>query len=153
MTESEAAAVAAIRRFGRFHTRWIGALGGNLHDSGFALTEARVLYELAQRDGCLAVELAPLVDGFITDTYSPETGASGATGRTHDWAVSRRLVQLSPKPVILAGGLTPANVRQAIAAVRPAGVDVHTGVEDASGRKDRDKVLAFVAEAKAGFRA
>jgi phosphoribosylanthranilate isomerase len=99
----------------------------------------------------LAVELAPLVDAFITDTYAPETGASGATGRTHDWAVSRRLVQLSPKPVILAGGLTPANVRQAIATVRPAGVDVHTGVEDASGRKDRGKVLAFVAESKAGF--
>ena len=100
----------------------------------------------------LAVELAPLVDGFITDTYAPETGASGATGRTHDWAVSRRLVQLSPKPVILAGGLTPANVRQAIATVRPAGVDVHTGVEDASGGKDRGKVLAFVEEARAGFR-
>ncbi len=62
MTESEAAAVAAIRRFGRFHTRWIGALGGNLHGSGFALTEARVLYELAQRDGCLAVELARDLD-------------------------------------------------------------------------------------------
>jgi phosphoribosylanthranilate isomerase len=100
----------------------------------------------------LAVELAPLVDGFITDTYAPETGASGATGRTHDWAVSRRLVQLSSKPVILAGGLTPDNVRQAIATVRPAGVDVHTGVEDASGRKDRGKVLAFVSEADAGFR-
>ncbi|MFL5530949.1 MAG: phosphoribosylanthranilate isomerase [Gemmatimonadales bacterium] len=99
----------------------------------------------------LAVELAPLVDGFITDTYAPETGASGATGRTHDWTVSRGLVQLSPKPVILAGGLTPANVGQAIAVVRPAGVDVHTGVEDASGRKDRAKVLAFVAEAMSGF--
>ncbi len=99
----------------------------------------------------LVVELAPLVDGFLTDTYAPETGASGATGRTHDWTVSRRLVQLSPKPVILAGGLTPANVRQAIAEVRPAGVDVHTGVEDASGRKDRGKVLAFVAESRAGF--
>ena len=99
----------------------------------------------------LAVELAPLVDGFITDSYVAETGASGATGRTHDWAVSRRLVELSPRPVILAGGLTPANVRQAIAAVRPAGVDVHTGVEDASGRKDRSKVLVFVAESRAGF--
>jgi phosphoribosylanthranilate isomerase len=99
----------------------------------------------------LTVELAPLVDGFITDTYAPETGASGATGRTHDWAISHRLVKLSPKPVILAGGLTPANVRQAIAAARPAGVDVHTGVEDASGRKDREKVLAFGAEARAGF--
>jgi phosphoribosylanthranilate isomerase len=99
----------------------------------------------------LVAELAQLVDGFITDTYVAETGASGATGRTHDWNVSRRLVLLSPKPVILAGGLTPSNVRQAIAAVRPAGVDVHTGVEDRSGRKDRGKVLAFVAEAKAGF--
>ena len=99
----------------------------------------------------LVIELAPLVDGFLTDTYAPETGAAGATGLTHDWAVSRRLVQLSSKPVILAGGLTPANVRQAIAMVLPAGVDVHTGVEDASGRKDRGKVLDFVAESKAGF--
>ena len=97
------------------------------------------------------VELGRLVDGFLTDTYAPETGAAGATGRTHDWAVSRRLVELSSRPVILAGGLTPANVRQAIAAVRPAGVDVHTGVEDASGRKDRAKVMEFVAEARAAF--
>jgi phosphoribosylanthranilate isomerase len=100
----------------------------------------------------LVSELGPLVDGFLTDTYAPETGAAGATGRTHDWALSRRLVELSPRPVILAGGLTPANVRQAIAVVRPAGVDVHTGVEDASGRKDRAKLLAFVAEASAAFR-
>jgi phosphoribosylanthranilate isomerase len=99
----------------------------------------------------LVMELGPLVDGFLTDTYAPETGAAGATGRTHDWALSRRLVELSPRPVILAGGLTPANVRQAIAVVRPAGVDVHTGVEDASGRKDRAKLLAFVAEASAAF--
>lgn len=98
-------------------------------------------------------ELAPLVDGFITDTFAPETGAAGATGRPHDWAVSRRLVEVSFRPVILAGGLTPANVRQAILAVRPAGVDVHTGVEDASGRKSRAKVRAFVAEARTGFRA
>jgi phosphoribosylanthranilate isomerase len=53
--------------------------------------------------------------------------------------------------VILAGGLSAANVRRAIREVRPAGVDVHTGVEDADGRKCRDKVSAFVAEARAGF--
>ncbi|CAN7164211.1 helix-turn-helix domain-containing GNAT family N-acetyltransferase [Bosea sp. LjRoot9] len=52
------AAIAAIRRFNRFHTRWVGALGGSLHGSGFALTEGRVLYELAQRDDWLASELA-----------------------------------------------------------------------------------------------
>jgi phosphoribosylanthranilate isomerase len=97
-------------------------------------------------------DLAPHVDGFITDTFAPDTGASGATGRTHDWAVSRRLVELSERPVILAGGLTPANVRRAIVEVRPAGVDVHTGVEDESGRKSREKVTAFVRESKVGFR-
>lgn len=90
---------------------------------------------------------------FITDTFAPETGASGATGRTHDWLVSRRLVTLSERPVILAGGLTPGNVRRAILEVQPAGVDVHTGVEDTSGRKSGEKVTAFVAEARAGFEA
>lgn len=62
MAECETEAVAAIRRFNRFHTRWIGALGGNLHGAGFALTEARVLYELAERGDCLAVELSRDLD-------------------------------------------------------------------------------------------
>lgn len=96
--------------------------------------------------------LAPYVDAFITDTYDPETGASGATGRTHDWGVSRAIVELSPRPVILAGGLTPANVRDAVVTVRPAGVDSHTGVEGPDGRKDAAKVRRFVEEALAGFR-
>jgi phosphoribosylanthranilate isomerase len=97
--------------------------------------------------------LAPHVDAFITDTFDPGTGASGATGRTHDWRVSRRLVELSPKPVILAGGLTASNVREAIETVRPAGVDVHTGIELPDGRKGRDLTQRFVVEARAGFAA
>jgi phosphoribosylanthranilate isomerase len=96
-------------------------------------------------------ELSPLVDAFITDTFDPETGASGATGRTHDWRVSRRLVELSDRPVILAGGLTPENVRKAILEVQPAGVDSHTGVEEPSGRKSREKVHKFVLEAREAF--
>lgn len=95
--------------------------------------------------------LGGLVDAFITDTYDPATGARGATGRTHDWRVSRKLVELSPTPVILAGGLTPENVRKAIEFVGPAGVDTHTGVEDVAGRKDAAKVRAFMAEARDGF--
>lgn len=98
-----------------------------------------------------AGDFAAVVDAFITDTFDPATGASGATGMTHDWRISRRLVALSPRPVILAGGLTAANVRAAIQCVRPAGVDVHTGVEDRAGRKDAAKVRAFVREARAGF--
>ena len=77
--------------------------------------------------------LAPLVDCFITDTFDPSTGARGATGKTHDWAVSRRLVEASPKPVILAGGLHPGNLGEAVRGVRPAGVDVHTGIEEPDG--------------------
>ena len=97
--------------------------------------------------------LAPHVDGFITDTFDPSTGASGATGKTHDWTISRRLVELSPRPVILAGGLTPDNVAAAIEAVRPAGVDAHTGVEDETGRKDPGRVQAFVEKAGKAFAA
>ncbi len=97
------------------------------------------------------LKFAPHVDSFITDTYDPETGASGATGKTHDWTISRRLVELSPRPVILAGGLRPENVKEAIQRVRPAGVDSHTGVEGPDGRKDAEKVAAFVRAAKEAF--
>ena len=100
-----------------------------------------------------AERLAPWVDAFITDTFDPATGATGATGRTHDWSVSRRLVECQPRPVVLAGGLTPENVAEAIRQVRPAGVDSHTGVEGADGRKSRDKVMRFVAAARAAFAA
>ena len=99
---------------------------------------------------CL-LELAPFVDAFITDTFDPDSGACGATGRVHDWQISRALVAAAPRPVILAGGLTPENVGAAIAAVRPAGVDAHTGVEDAAGAKDPERLRRFVAAARAAF--
>ena len=57
----------------------------------------------------------------------------------------------STRPVILAGGLNATNVRRAILAVRPAGVDVHTGIEGRDGRKRRDLAMRFVEEAHAGF--
>lgn len=97
-------------------------------------------------------QFSSFVDAFITDTYDPASGASGATGITHDWAISRRLVELSSRPVILAGGLDAENVRRAILEVKPAGVDTHSGVEDDDGRKCRDKVERFMAEARIGFR-
>jgi len=91
------------------------------------------------------------VDAFITDTFDPSTGASGATGKTHDWKLSKRLVQLSNKPVILAGGINHLNVYDAMMEVKPAGVDTHTGVEGIDGRKEFNKVKKFVEEAKRAF--
>ncbi|OPY13258.1 MAG: N-(5'-phosphoribosyl)anthranilate isomerase [Syntrophaceae bacterium PtaB.Bin038] len=98
-----------------------------------------------------AREFGPWVDAFITDSWDPQTGARGATGRTHDWEASRRIVEEAPRPVILAGGLTPGNVGCAIRRVRPAGVDAHTGVEAPDGRKDPTLVGAFVGEARRAF--
>lgn len=94
---------------------------------------------------------APFVDAYITDSFDPATGAEGATGKTHDWAIDRELVAISPRPLILAGGLNADNVRQAILTVQPFGVDVHTGIEGEDGRKDPALVRRFVAEARAGF--
>lgn len=93
----------------------------------------------------------PLVDAFITDTFDPETGASGATGKTHDWNVSREIVKQSKNPVIIAGGLNPENIFKAVVATRPAGVDVHTGVENNDGTKSRKLVRSFVENAKKAF--
>lgn len=95
--------------------------------------------------------LSDFVDAFITDTFDPATGAEGATGKTHDWNISRKLVEISPKPVIIAGGLNHTNVKKAILEIRPAGVDAHTGVESKDGRKNYELVKKFVEESKEGF--
>lgn len=98
-----------------------------------------------------AEQHAPLVDAFLTDTFDPASGATGATGKVHDWAVSRRLAHALPRPLILAGGLAADNVASAILAVAPAGVDAHTGLEDTGGRKNETLVRRFVAEARRAF--
>lgn len=94
---------------------------------------------------------APHVEAFLTDTFDPESGAEGATGKCHDWEASRRLRASLHRPLLLAGGLGPDNVASALRAVRPAGADSHTGLEDASGAKDRAKVRRFVKEVRTHF--
>lgn len=95
--------------------------------------------------------LSPWIDYFITDTFDPVTGASGATGKTHDWNISKKLIAKSPKPVILAGGINASNVYDAVIATRPAGVDVHTGIEGPDGRKDFTLTKKFVEETQRAF--
>jgi phosphoribosylanthranilate isomerase len=96
-------------------------------------------------------ETEQYVDAYITDTYDPETGAEGATGKTHDWNISKRLISLTEKPVVLAGGLNAENVFYAIVEVKPSGVDSHTGVENSAGDKDPEKVEAFANNANKAF--
>ncbi|WP_049721983.1 phosphoribosylanthranilate isomerase [Gilvimarinus polysaccharolyticus] len=81
--------------------------------------------------------------GLLLDAYQP--GVPGGTGATFDW---QRVPANPPSPVILAGGLTPANVAQAIAATGCCAVDVSGGVEASPGIKDPVKVAEFISNAK-----
>jgi phosphoribosylanthranilate isomerase len=85
-------------------------------------------------------------DYLLLDSHDPATGTVGATGLTHDWSVSALIPPAVDVPVILAGGLGPHNVSEAIAAVRPAGVDSETRTSrvDDKRRKDIDAVARFV---------
>jgi phosphoribosylanthranilate isomerase len=83
---------------------------------------------------------------FVLDTYHPTL--LGGTGHTQDWLRAREVCARAPRPILLAGGLNPENVADAIRTARPAGVDVSSGVEAAPGRKDPAKVRAFIRNAK-----
>ena len=86
----------------------------------------------------------PSPEYLLVDAYHPI--AAGGTGEVANWVMAERVARAWP--TLLAGGLTPANVASAIAAVRPAGVDVSSGVER-DGAKDPDLIAAFIAAARA----
>jgi len=83
--------------------------------------------------------------GILLDSH--RSGEVGGTGQSFDWGVIPQL----GRPLILAGGLTPANVREAVRQVRPWAVDVSSGVEDAPGIKSADKMQMFISEAKCEY--
>ncbi|MGD9536340.1 MAG: phosphoribosylanthranilate isomerase [Alphaproteobacteria bacterium] len=91
-----------------------------------------------------------IADWLLLDSHKAGDRQIGALGITHDWSISRRIVEATRTPVILAGGLGPDNVADAIRVVRPAGVDSKTKTDRADGKgKDLAKVERFVANAKA----
>lgn len=101
--------------------------------------------DAAQPDRARAV--APAVDAVLMDSIDDAGG--GGTGETHDWAATAEVAVAVDAPVVLAGGLTPENVAEAVETVGPFAVDVASGVERAGGRKDPDAIRAFVANAVA----
>lgn len=92
-----------------------------------------------------------LVETRATDMILIDTKTHdrvGGTGITHDWNITKRLIETHPKtPFILAGGLSPENVVTAIKTVRPYGVDVNSGVKGKDGYKDPEKLKAFIESA------
>ena len=111
---------------------------------------------VAERTGAKVIKALRIGSGadirdaarFHTDFHMFDAAAGaayGGTGRTWDWALAAQ--RRSQTPLILSGGLTPANVAEGIAAVHPWAVDVASGVESAPGIKDPAKVEAFIAAA------
>jgi phosphoribosylanthranilate isomerase len=94
-----------------------------------------------------AIAAAAHADALLLDSGQPHAAIRvlGGTGRVHDWALSRRIVEAVPCPVFLAGGLRADNVAAAIATVRPFGVDVCTGVRGPDYSLDPDRLEPFVA--------
>ena len=122
------------------------------------IAPAKLLRAIAVRAGGAIVEAdahQDAADFLMLDSGAKGLPLVGPGGETHDWSVSRMIVERSRLPVILAGGLTTDNVAEAIATVRPWAVDsfTHTDVPGRRGKKDLARVRAFVAAALRGFAA
>ena len=100
---------------------------------------------------CEAIAASTMVDALLLDSGNPAAAVKelGGTGRVHDWAVSAQITSSMTKSVFLAGGLNTENVREAIAAVRPFGLDICTGLRD-NGRLSPSKLRAFAAVVQGG---
>ena len=111
-----------------------------------AKLDAELLLAVDADDAATAETYDDVVDGFVVDTADEDGG--GGTGRTHDWDQTRMAATDLESPLILAGGLTPDNVGDAVETVEPFAVDVASGVEERGGVKDVDAVRSFVDRAK-----
>lgn len=118
---------------------------GKLRDALPGVGLVQVVHVMGSESVDEAVRVEPHVDAVLLDSGNPGLAIKelGGTGRVHDWSVSRRIVQAVNMPVYLAGGLTPDNVADAIAAVSPYAVDVCSGVRT-DGALDPRKLEGFV---------
>ena len=124
-----------------------------LHGSeppGFCkLLAPRVIKAFRVRDRAVLDEIDDYrgkVRGILLDAWSKQS--EGGTGRAFDWQIAREAVSSCGMPVILAGGLGPDNVKEAVSKVKPWGMDVSSGVETRPGVKDIQKVRRFIEETK-----
>jgi phosphoribosylanthranilate isomerase len=99
------------------------------------------------KDLNIIAKTSKLFDAILLDSFAD--GRYGGTGVVHDWKLSKRFNQvIHPKPLILAGGLNPENVAEAVRTVQPYAVDVSSGVEQQPGIKSHKKIVEFIKNAK-----
>ena len=111
-----------------------------------AATGLKVIKALRVKDAASLDEIAKYrVSAYLLDSYVP--GQLGGTGAKFNWDLAIKAKDFGT-PIVLAGGLDPENVSDAVSKVAPYAVDVSSGVETAPGKKDHDKVRRFIARAK-----
>ncbi|WP_265111904.1 phosphoribosylanthranilate isomerase [Halosolutus halophilus] len=115
-----------------------------------AAVDAGILLAIDADDAATAERYDEVADALLVDTTSDDGG--GGTGETHDWNRTRIVATDLDSPLILAGGLTPDNVAEAVRAVDPFAVDVASGVEAEGGVKDAAAVRSFVERATTAHR-
>ena len=108
----------------------------------------RLIHVASDGTICTDYKKMKYADYYLLDSFNLKTNQVGGTGLTHDWNKSGELIKQLNKPTFLAGGLNPDNVKIAIKTARPYGVDVNSGCKNETGKKDREKVIKFVTNAK-----
>jgi phosphoribosylanthranilate isomerase len=144
------AGLTGAQLHGGFSPRAIAALKAQL--PGLRVVQTAHWNDGGQADGAFSQQVVELnaaegIDAVLIDSRTAT--ASGGTGVPFDWNAARKaLCAPGHKRLIVAGGLNPGNVQQAIALLEPWGVDVATGVELRPGQKDPEKLAAFIANAR-----
>ncbi len=125
-------------------------LHGRERVADYAGTPGRVIKAVPVTEDVTLEAIATLPRDVTVLLDAPDPARVGGTGRVVDWDLAARIAAV--RPIVLSGGLRAENVAAAVARVRPAGVDVASGVERAPGVKDPDKLRAFFAALGAGPR-
>jgi phosphoribosylanthranilate isomerase len=136
---AEQTGIMALQLHGNESPQYLDRLGAYLKIKVF-----KVCDDFRPRE----LERYPSASLFLLDGFAP--GLVGGTGRTFDWSLAKQAKQYGK--IILAGGLTPGNVAEAVRQVQPWGVDVATGVESEPGKKDPHLMRAFIQAARAAAR-
>jgi len=137
----------AVRRIDRIEPDAVQVHDG-LSPAELGALDSRITQDIVavvEGDAPAIEDYASHADALLVDSVDADGG--GGTGETHDWERTRDLVDSLDVPVVLAGGLTPENVAEAVETVEPFAVDVASGVESAGGKKDHDAVERFVRNA------
>jgi len=149
---SETAFLDILTHYDRVHTNTVQLVDAVETDTYVQLSEARphlkivqVIHVQDESNIEEAIEISGQVDALLLDSGNPKAATKilGGTGHTHDWSLSRRIVETVDCPVFLAGGLRAENVREAMETVQPFGLDLCSGVRT-NGRLDPRKLESFM---------